>query len=125
MSQNSAIFVELLPVSFCLFVVKFLATVAKIFTKIEKTERKAFEKARSALEVLGFSNLYFYLVYGKCHKILPIFFELASFFFCLFVVKILATGAKTFTKIENNERKAFEKALSAFEVGLSRTCILS
>jgi hypothetical protein len=60
MSQNSAIFSNL-PVSFCLFVVKILATVAKTFTKIEKTERKAFDKERSALEV-GLSELVFFIV---------------------------------------------------------------
>ncbi len=45
--------------------------------KRAKTERKAFEKARSALEV-GFSNLYFY---GKCHKILPFLWNFYQFLF--------------------------------------------
>ncbi len=90
--------------------------------KRAKTERKAFEKARSALEV-GFSNLYFYLVYGKCHKILP-FFSNVPVSFCLFVVKILATVAQTFTKIEKTERKAFDKESSALEVGFSNLYFL-
>jgi hypothetical protein len=67
MLQNSAIFFEL--TSFFLhFVVEILATVAKTFTKIEKTESKAFEKARSGLEVGGFQNLYFVVNRGNVTK---------------------------------------------------------
>ncbi len=66
--------------------------------KRAKTERKAFEKARSALEV-GLSNLYFYLYMGNVTKFCH-FFSNLPVSFCLFVVKFLATVAKTFTKIE-------------------------
>jgi hypothetical protein len=68
---------------FGLLVVKILATVAKTFTKVEKTERKAFEKARSALEV-GFSELVFLSCIWETSQNSAIFFKLASFFlpFC-------------------------------------------
>jgi hypothetical protein len=83
MSQNSAIFFELASF-FCLFVVKILATVAKTFTIIEKTERKAFDKERSALEVQGFSKLVFLSCIWEMSQNSAIFFELSSFFlpFC-------------------------------------------
>jgi hypothetical protein len=51
-------------------------------------------------------------------------FKLSSFF-GLFVVKILATVAKTYMKIGKTERKAFEKTRSALEVGLFKLVFLS
>ncbi len=77
--------------------VKFFAKDANTFTKIEKTECKAFEKARSALEV-GLLNFVFLSCTWEMSQNSAISSNLPVSF-CLFIVKILATVAKTLTKI--------------------------
>ncbi len=122
MSQNSAIFLELTS-SFSLFVVKILATVAKTFTKIKKTERKAFDKERSALEVGLLKTCIFILNIGNdtkfCH-----FFEFTSFFLP-YCCQNLGNRCKNIHEIRKDRAQGFWKGAQRFWGRFSKLVFLS